>query len=100
MDQTQKIGLLLFYLALTALIFFALLALMGLGAQGEERENAALVQAVQEGILQCYALEGAYPPDLAYLEDHYGLAFNHEHYYYHYEAYGANIFPIIKVIKK
>ncbi len=48
-------------------------------------------------VAQCYALEGAYPPDLAYLEDRYGLQLDEDKYIYHYEMFATNIFPDIQV---
>ena len=32
--------------------------------------------AVQQSALQCYTVEGAYPPNLEYLEENYGLRVN------------------------
>jgi hypothetical protein len=49
-------------------------------------------------VAQCYALEGAYPPDLAYLEDNYGLMLDRSRYIYHYELFASNIFPDVKVL--
>lgn len=48
--------------------------------------------------VQCYALEGRYPPDLDYLEDNYGLALEKEKYIYHYEMFASNIMPDIQVL--
>ncbi|NLC84251.1 MAG: hypothetical protein GX749_04135, partial [Ruminococcaceae bacterium] len=48
----------------------------------------------------CYALEGAYPPALEYLEANYGLIIDRENYDYYYEVVGANIRPIIEVQSK
>ena len=35
-------------------------------------QRTALENALERDITGCYALEGAYPPDLQYLKDHYG----------------------------
>ena len=51
-------------------------------------------------VSQCYALEGEYPPDLAYLEQNYGLQLDTNKYIYHYEMFAANIFPDIKVFAR
>lgn len=51
-------------------------------------------------VSQCYALEGEYPPDLAYLEQNYGLLLDRDKYIYHYELFAANIFPDVKVFAK
>ena len=53
--------------------------------------------AVVQTVMQCYALEGAYPPDLAYLQTHYGLILDETRYAFVYEVVGDNIYPIIEV---
>lgn len=54
-------------------------------------------QAITTALLQCYALEGSYPPDLEYLQNHYGIMLDHERYYYNYEVFASNIRPQISV---
>lgn len=63
-------------------------------AQREQVETA--LQAVRRAAVQCYALEGAYPADLAYLQTHYGLILE-DRLVYHYRALGANLMPEIQV---
>ncbi|MGI6298810.1 MAG: hypothetical protein ACOX1T_06430 [Saccharofermentanales bacterium] len=64
----------------------------------EQLEIAAV--AIDRAARQCYALEGAYPPDLDYLEANYGLIIDRDNYDYYYEVVGANIRPIIEVQSK
>ncbi len=64
------------------------------------REKALLDQALSRSITQCYALEGTYPPNLTYIEDHYGLTYNHDHYYIDYQFIGANLRPDITIIER
>ncbi len=62
-------------------------------------ENLKLLQeSVKRATVQCYAIEGMYPPNIQYLEDHYGVTFDHEKYIVHYEVFASNILPDIKVI--
>lgn len=56
-------------------------------------------EAIQKAAVQCYAIEGSYPP-LNYLVAHYGLVINESAYYYHYEFIASNIMPVIAVYKK
>lgn len=64
--------------------------------------NASRLNEIRSTVLssvsQCYALEGAYPPDLEYLEDNYGLIMDKSRYIYHYEMFASNIFPDVKVL--
>ncbi|MBQ9046838.1 MAG: hypothetical protein IJ120_02950 [Solobacterium sp.] len=57
-------------------------------------------RAVEQSALQCYAVEGVYPPDIDYLKDNYGLRINTDTYIVRYEAYAENQMPNIRVVKR
>lgn len=59
--------------------------------------GAAVKSAVQRSALQCYVVEGVYPPDLKYLEDNYGLQVNTEDFYITYDAFSENLPPQVTV---
>jgi hypothetical protein len=63
-----------------------------------EQSGQAVRDAVLRGAVQCYAVEGAYPSSLSYLEDHYGLVINHEKYIVSYNAYASNLAPDVRVL--
>lgn len=85
--------LLLFLLVLTVSIF-------GFAAAGQRTDSESL-QAVESNlrraVVECYALEGAYPESLDYIRDHYGV-YAGEKYYVHYGYNGQNIMPDILVM--
>lgn len=92
-------------LILPAVIFCLMLALFwygfGSSAEGNGARDLQVTQAaVQKAIVNCYAIEGVYPPDEKYLEDHYGLVINHEKYIVQYESAGSNVMPSVKVLAK
>ena len=60
---------------------------------------ATLRQTVLDTAIQCYAVEGNYPPDLQYLEDNYGLRVNHNNFIVTYEAVGSNLLPDVTVLE-
>lgn len=62
------------------------------GAQTEMVKNA-----VRNAVLTCYAVEGAYPPDIEHLVEHYGLAYDADRYLISYDAFASNVFPDIRV---
>ena len=70
------------------------------GAQAAMREQAAqsLRTAVLDAAVQCYALEGAYPQSLSYLEENYGIQIDRERYNVFYSGFASNIMPDITVI--
>ena len=59
---------------------------------------AQLEQAVRRSCAACYAAEGVYPPDLAYLQERYGLQIDEERYLVHYSATAQNLMPDITVL--
>lgn len=63
-------------------------------------EKEILTSALDKSIAQCYALEGAYPPDLAYLSDHYGFTYNKKHFFIDYQYIGGNLRPDITIIER
>ena len=82
------------------IVLLALLGFLVFGRSGRdlgEESAAAIRDAVQRSALQCYAVEGVYPPSLEYLEANYGLQINTEDFYVTYEAFASNLPPVIRV---
>ena len=91
-------GLLFPAAAVLILLFFAT-AVEHLG-RGETAENRRqLEQALRQGCLACYAAEGVYPPDLAYLQEHYGLQVDETRYSVRYSAFAENLMPDITILE-
>ena len=86
---------------LTLVVFVVFLtALSNLeGGQGEQR-RLQVEESVRRAAVTCYAMEGIYPPDLDYLQWHYGLQVDEKHYDVFYEVFGSNIMPDITVVEK
>lgn len=59
-----------------------------------------LSEAIERDIVHCYAVEGMYPPNLSYMEKHYGLTYDKNKYIVDYEYIGANIMPTVYIIEK
>ena len=83
-----------------ALALILLLLFGGAGKDARATSAAAIEAAVRESAQQCYAVEGVYPPDLAYLQAHYGLQVNTASYFVVYEAFSSNLPPDVRVIPK
>lgn len=84
------------------LVSFAILFAVGrVMGQIDERSRQAGLEtardAIERTVRQCYALEGTYPPSLAYLEEHYGLTVSRERYTVYYEVVAGNLPPIIDI---
>lgn len=63
----------------------------------KEEQKRTLEDALHRNVMQCYALEGAYPDSLEYLTTHYALAYDSDCFYVDYRPIGENIFPEITV---
>ena len=101
-DRTEKKGR-RFLWPLLAAVLLAVLLLSVFRHPKTDLEDSgarAIREAVRRSALQCYVVEGVYPPDLAYLEDNYGLQVNTEDYYVTYEAFSSNLPPTIRVMQK
>ena len=68
------------------------------GNMNEGRNN--LIEAVKKTAIHCFSIEGQYPQDVKYLEDNYGLKYNHDKYVIHYQLIGFNIMPDIFVTER
>lgn len=100
-DQVKRkrgwIAVLLILLLLAAL----LVPLLKDSRQNVSEEGAAAIrEAVRRSALQCYVVEGVYPPDLDYLRENYGLQVNTEDYYVVYEAFASNLPPEVRVVER
>ncbi len=60
--------------------------------------EVTLKQAISRATVQCYAIEGRYPPSVDYLEEHYGIQIDRKRYHVFYEGFASNIMPEITVI--
>ena len=70
------------------------------GRDLSEESAAAIRAAVERSALQCYVVEGIYPPDLPYLEENYGLQINTNDFYVTYTAFASNVPPTVIVKAK
>ena len=87
---------------LFAMIVIAFLFLLDSFAGKSEQEQAAFLEnAVRRAVITCFAIEGRYPPSLAYLSSRYGLqsALENDRFIVSYTVFASNIYPDIAVLK-
>lgn len=70
-----------------------------IGPRADQEAMTLLSDSVRRAAVECYALEGAYPRDVAYLEEHYGVRVDHERYRVDYVYIGSNLTPDITVLQ-
>ncbi len=101
MSHKMPLVSLIVSLLVIAVAAVALLIVLTDYTQGySENQTSQVRETVLAYVAQCYALEGAYPPDLKYLADNYGLQLDTEHYTYFYDLYAANFIPDVRVFEK
>ena len=91
-------GLLLPVIAAAALLMFAA-ALSSLDRGRAEEDMRQLEETLRRSCVACYAAEGAYPPDVDYLKEHYGLQIDERRYTVRYMAFAENLMPDITVLE-
>ena len=92
--ETKGILFTVVILAVVILFFFA--AVNGASGKADSSAVATLEKAIKRAAIQCYAIEGFYPPDVTYLADHYGIIIDDD-YIVEYKAFSGNNLPSIKV---
>lgn len=63
-----------------------------------KRQEESTKNAVINGAVQCYSIEGRYPESLSYLEKHYGVSYDKDKFIVSYEIMGSNRMPQVTVI--
>lgn len=91
-------GLLLPVAALVAVVLVAQ-AVNSLDTGRAEEDRRQLEETLRRGCVACYADEGAYPPDLDYLRERYGVQIDEEKYAVKYELFADNLMPEITVLE-
>lgn len=89
----------------SALLFIAVLVVFIIAVSDFADSNAAnqkeiLTDAINRDIVHCYAIDGSYPPSLDYIEEHYGLIYDHDRFLIDYEVMGSNLMPNVTIIER
>ena len=98
--KKKKTGVLVTVLALVLVAVLAAFMFGHSGRDVSEEGAAAIRETVRRSALQCYAVEGVYPPDLQYLIDNYGLQINTEDYAVAYDCFASNLPPSVRVVAR
>ena len=88
------------FIVIACMAAFVLIAVGNLEQGRQEADIRQLEQALQRTAVACYAVEGVYPPDVAYMRTHYGLTYDESRYTVHYKLVASNFMPKIDVMVK
>lgn len=87
------------------IVIAIMLSIIVVGTIRYDANNQALTtetieHTIEKYMITCYATEGSYPPNLEYLQDHYGLILDEARYRYDYEVFASNVLPSITVFER
>lgn len=88
-----------------SIIFFAVAVGISVGSvkwfsgQADREGTDTLKSAIRRASVQCYAIEGRYPPSVQYLQDNYGIQIDEKRYYVFYNGFASNVMPDITVVE-
>lgn len=99
MKKNIQLGPVLLIPAVLAVLLMFSAALSGLQSGRASEGKQQLEDALRRSAVACYAAEGIYPPNLAYLEEHYGIQIDRTRYTVMYEAFASNLMPDITVLE-
>ena len=92
------LGLLVPMAAVVVLLgFFTAVNSLQEGQNSEGKQQ--LENSLRRAAVACYAAEGIYPPDLEYLEEHYGIQVDEARYTVAYDVFASNMMPDITVLE-
>ncbi|MBQ9247612.1 MAG: hypothetical protein IJ171_03385 [Ruminococcus sp.] len=86
-----------FFFVLIIAVF--LIGISFIASTSSRDQKQVLTDAVNKDIIHCYAIEGYYPPSLAYIEEHYGLTYDKSKYLVDYVPVGDNIMPSVTIVE-
>lgn len=91
--------------SISIIIFVAVIGLFLYGisavsSSGVTNDKQILEDAIHRDIIHCYSVEGIYPPNVSYMQEHYGLIYDTDKFIVDYEYIGGNIMPIVQIIEK
>lgn len=66
----------------------------------QEEGKRILTESLRRTAVACYGAEGFYPPNVSYMQTHYGLQYDEARYQIHYEIFASNLMPNITVVEK
>lgn len=84
-------------LLFAGIILFFLLAIANTSKEVDENELITLRESIDKAIVNCYAIEGAYPKNIEYIEENYGVVIDRDKFVVIYEAIAPNVLPNVIV---
>jgi hypothetical protein len=94
------LGSLIIFSLLISLVGYTMFGMNEFYKKSSIEQMAVAKENIKRAAVECYALEGAYPPDLAYLVKNYGIVLNEKKFYYYYYVFASNVAPQVDVLSR
>ncbi len=98
-DRTLLKGIVVTLATFLAMLILLYLGLGAVGSRNDAELTASLKDSVLRSLLTCYAVEGRYPADVSYLQEHYGLTYDGDRYIVALHAFAENLLPVVDVLR-
>lgn len=89
-----------FLIACIGVLSVFTIAVSNLKRGNRVEEKKQLEEAIRRSVVTCYATEGVYPPDFAYVKEKYGILVDESRYVVMYDAFAENLMPDITVLER
>lgn len=97
-EKNHVLGYIVSLAAMLALVAVFAGAVLNFSGRTGAHEDETLKKAVTRASVQCYAIEGRYPPSVEYLEENYGIQINRKKYNVFYDGFASNVMPEITIV--
>ncbi len=78
--------------------YFLVNTVIQFSGQADEEGMDTLRDGIRRAAVQCYAIEGRYPPSVEYLTENYGIQIDYDRYHVFYSGFASNVMPDITVL--
>ena len=79
------------------ILAFFLVSINNVSNEIDSNELVTLRRTIDKAIVNCYAIEGAYPESIEYIEEKYGVVIDRDKFRVIYEVLGPNVLPNVIV---
>lgn len=93
----EAISHLIFLGAFVCVVALFISGVLIFSEKADARGAETLRNAIRRASVQCYAIEGRYPPSVEYLEENYGIQIDRNRYDVFYSGFASNFMPDITV---
>lgn len=95
--QILKVSVLILAAVFVIYYFADSVTRLNSGHRAEDKQQ--MEDALRRAAAACYAAEGIYPPDIEYMEEHYGIRIDDKHFVVKYDVIASNLMPDITVLE-